>query len=269
MRRYATGLVCLLAASTLTWGLACAPAPRTPRPVPPGQPHLTVLTYNVNFGIPGEPGVVETIRGAAADLVLLQETTPAWEAELRAALRANYPWMEFHHEPGAGGLGVLARRPFEVKEYLPAPSGWFPAARVVARTALGPVQVLNVHLRPPFAGGEGYVSGYLKSRDTRRAEIAAFHARLDPRLPTLVVGDFNEDEGGRAVRFLAERGLRSVLPDFQPRGRTWRWHTSLGTLRARLDHIACDARLEPLAARIVVGGESDHLAVLATFVRAR
>ena len=265
MRLHATGSVCLLA----VLGLACAPSPRSPRSPQPGQPHVTVLTYNVNFGLAGEPGVIETIRRADADLVLLQETTPAWEAELRAGLASAYPWMEFHHEPGAGGLGVLARRPFEVKEYLPAPSGWFPAARLVARTPLGPVQVLNVHLRPPFASGEGYLSGYMRSRGVRRAEIAAFHARLDPRLPTLVVGDFNEDEGGRAVRFLAARGLRTVLPDFQPRGQTWRWHTSLGTLRARLDHIACDGRLEPLGARIVAGGESDHLAVLATFVAAR
>jgi len=256
-------LVCLLAAT-----LACAPAPRAPRLPSPGQPHVTVLTYNVNFGIPGEAGVVETIRRAGADLVLLQETTSAWEEELRASLGAAYPWMEFRHERGAGGLAVLARRPFEVKEYLPAPSGWFPAVRLVARTPLGPIQVLNVHLRPPF-GPEGYASGYIRSRGVRRAEIAAYHARLDPRLPTVVAGDFNESEGGRAVRYLAERGFTTVLPAFDPRGTTWRWPTSLGTLRARLDHIACDGRLEPVAARILPGGESDHLAVLATFVRPR
>jgi endonuclease/exonuclease/phosphatase (EEP) superfamily protein YafD len=265
MRSPSAALVCLLAIAAL----ACAPAPRAPRLPPAGQPHVTVLTYNVNFGIPGEPGVLETIRRAGADLVLLQETTPEWEETLRAGLGAVYPWMEFHHDRGAGGLAVLSRQPFEVKEYLPAPSGWFPAARLVARSPLGPLQVLNVHLRPPFAGGEGYVSGYIRSRAIRQSEIAAFHARLDPRLPTLVVGDFNEDEGGRAVRFLAGRGFTTVLPAFEPRGKTWRWHTSLGTLRARLDHIACDGRLEPLGARIVAGGESDHLAVLATFVPAR
>lgn len=262
MRRLSPGFVCLALLA-----LACAPAPRAARPPPPGQPSVRVLTYNVNFGIPGEPGVIATIRRADADLVLLQETNPAWETELRAALGGDYPWMEFHHQPAAGGLAVLARQPFEVKEYLPAASGWFPAARLVARTPLGPVQVLNVHLRPPFASGEGYISGYMRSRGVRRAEIAAFHARLDPRLPTLVVGDFNEDEGGRAVRFLAARGFRSVLPEYAPGVVTWRWPTSLGTLRARLDHIACDGRLEPLAARVLQGGESDHLAVLATFVR--
>jgi endonuclease/exonuclease/phosphatase (EEP) superfamily protein YafD len=265
MRLKTVGFICLLAATTL----ACAPSPRPPQAPPRGRPHVSVLTYNVNFGLAGAPGVIDVIRRADADLVLLQETTPAWEAELRARLGVAYPWMEFHHRPGAGGLGVLARRPFEVKEYLPASSGWFPAARLVAQTPLGPLQVLNVHLRPPLASGGGYGGGYLRSRDVRRAEIAAFHARLDPRWPTLVVGDFNEEEGGRAVRFLADRGLRTVLPEFQPRGKTWRWHTSLGTLRARLDHIAADRRLEALQARVIAGGESDHLAVLATFVAAR
>jgi len=262
MRTHTAALVCLLA----PLALACAPAPRTPRLPPPDQPRVKVLTYNVNFGIPGESGVVETIRRADADLVLLQETTPTWEAELRASLAAAYPWMEFHHGRGAGGLAVLARQPFDVREYLPAASGWFPAVRLVARTPLGPLQVLNVHLRPPFASGEGYISGYIRSRGIRQAEIASFHARLDPRLPTIVVGDFNEDEGGRAVRFLTSRGFTTVLPEFEPGVKTWRWHTSLGTLRARLDHIACDGRLEPLEARTVPGGESDHLAVLATFV---
>jgi len=260
--RLRTAAVCLLAAPIL----ACAPAARPPESPPRDRPRLTVLTYNVNFGLAGAPGVLGVIERTAADLVLLQETTPEWEAALRARLAAKYAHMEFHHAAGAGGLAVLGRRRFEIRGYLAAPSGWFPAALLVAETPLGPLQVLNVHLRPPFGGGAGYVSGYFGTRDVRRREIAAFYTRLDPRLPTLVVGDFNEDEDGRAVRFLADRGLRTVLPEFQPRVTTWRWATSLGTLTKRLDHIACDRRLRPLVARVIPGGESDHLAVAATFV---
>ena len=76
MRSKVAGFVCLLAATAL----ACAPAPRPPQAPPRGRPHVTVLTYHVNFGLAGEPGVIDVIRRADADLVLLQETTPAWEA---------------------------------------------------------------------------------------------------------------------------------------------------------------------------------------------
>ena len=246
----------------------CAEQPtRIPRAVAPG-PSLKVMTYNVNYGIAGDAETIAVIRTCGADVVFLQETTPEWQEALDASVAGVYPHRAFRHWGGAGGLGVLSRLPFEDGGLLePAGDGWFPSWRLIVTTAFGPVQVLSVHLHPPISEGGSYVAGYFTTSSVRAREIAGFAAHLDARLPTLVVGDFNEADG-KAVRFLTARGMRSALPEFYPQANTWRWPTSVMTLRERLDHIVYDQRLEPLAADVIYRGQSDHFPVVAVIAPA-
>ena len=58
----------------------------------------------------------------------------------------------------------------------------------------------------------------------------------------------HEGDGGKAVRYLADRGLRSVLADAGSTETTWRWQTSLGQISLRLDHI-CYSRESSRCAR--------------------
>jgi len=266
-----TVLVTVTAAALTALGLAgCAVPERRPREPQPGEPTLRVLSYNVNYGLAGDGSTVAAIRAADADLVVLQETTPAWEAVVRRELGAHYPHVDFLHAPGAGGLAVLSRTPFRTEAVSPPPEGgWFPAWRVrLPETPIGPVRVIGVHLRPPISDGGSVVSGYLSTPAVREREIARHAEGLaQGEVPTLVVGDFNESDGD-AVRWLRERGFRSVLPEFHPGLRTWRWQTSLGEITATLDHIAYDRRLVPLDARVIEAGRSDHLPIVATFARA-
>lgn len=242
---------------------ARAEAPVVPLP---GEPRLRVMTYNVNYGLAGDPAAVAAIREGAADVVFLQETTPAWEEALRPALVDTYPYMEFRDGPGAGGLAVLSRFPFDAGELLPPTHGWFPAWRVVVEAPLGPVQALLVHLHPPLDEEGGFVSAYFTTPRVREAEIRTFAEALDPRLPTLVAGDFNEGPSGRAIALLEERGFRTALPDFAPGAPTWRWQTSVGPVTATLDHVVHDARLAPVAARVLPAGRSDHFPVVVELV---
>jgi len=245
-----------------------APPLRIARPPKAGEPTLRVLTYNVNFGLAGDREGLNAIRAADGDLVLLQETTRRWEEAIRTDLADLYPYMQFHHSGGAGGMAALAKRPFEDGGVLPAES-WFPAWIVRAQTELGTVQVLNIHLRPGFGENGGVVSGYFTTPRIREKEIAAFAGRLDETLPTLVVGDFNEDEDGRALKRLEANGFRTALPEFAPKAKTWRWPTSLIDLTGRFDHVVYDARLEPLSIEVLEEqGRSDHLPLLAVFTTA-
>lgn len=265
----------ILATITATVVAACAGGSE-PGPAPvavgaSGAATLTVMSYNVNFGLEGDAAGLAAIRAGGADLVVLQETTSGWERAIRAELAADYPHMRFRHCCGAGGLAFLSKVPFVEREYVePTGGGWFPAWRVVVSAPLGDVQVLAVHLRPPLDEHGSVVSGYFPSKRVRRREIEAFAPLLDkdPHLPALVVGDFNEDERGLALRFLAGRGLVTVLPAFQPEADTWQWQTSLGPVTSRLDHVVADPRLVALDARVVNAGRSDHFPVVATFRRA-
>ncbi len=256
----------LLASLTLLLAASCAsPRPRSEPAV--DQAHVRVMTYNVNYGLAGDAETVEAIRGGGAGVVFLQETTPAWEQVLRRQLGDDYPHMVFRHCCGAGGLAVLSKFPLQAAEYMAAPEGgWFPGWRVLVDSPIGELQALNVHLRPPVSDSGSVVSGYFSTGKVRGRQIESFWQKIDPALPTLVVGDFNEDTGGDAVKFLAAKGLESALPEFEPSADTWRWQTSLGQLDSRLDHVTYDRRLRPLDARVLQAGRSDHLPVVATFV---
>lgn len=261
MRVDTLAAVCIAAGTLLG---ACA-APKSPRPPARGEPTLSVLSYNVNYGMAGDPETLAVIRRANADLVLLQETTELWEAALRGELATLYPHMSFRHCCGAGGLGVLSKTRFSEHEYFAAPQAWFPAWRLLVETPLGQMQVLNVHLHPPISESGSVVSGYFTTPPVRAGEIETYATILVPNVPTLVVGDFNENDSGRAVSYLKERGFRSALPQFESDADTWRWQTSLGEVNAQLDHIVYDPSLDPLNAVVLEAGRSDHYPVLASF----
>ena len=91
---------------------------------------------------------------------------------------------------------------------------------------------------------------------------------FDESRPTIVAGDFNEAESGKAVSFLEQRGLSSVLTEFHPGANTWRWNTPVGSVSAQLDHITYDQTLTPLNAYVVREGRSDHFPVVAVFAQA-
>lgn len=247
----------------------CSHLTRVPRTPALEEPALEVMTYNLNYGIAGDEATLQVLAEATAAVVFLQETTPEWERSLRATLTTTFPHQAYVHHEGAGGLAVLARRPFELKDVIENQRGWFPAVRVVAQTAVGPVQAVVVHLRPPVSDSGSWVSGYLTTSPLRRDELKDVLASLEPNLPTLVAGDFNEGTSGDALSELEARGLRSALPEFTPNAKTWGWRVGAFQLSAQLDHIAYSAQLEPVNARVVPGGRSDHQAVTATFVRAR
>lgn len=248
---------------------SCHQATRASRPPTHGEPTLTVMTFNVNFGIAGDAATLKAIADHPADLVFLQETNRAWQAHAQAQLSTLYPHQVWHHQPAAGGQAVLSRRPFKVRQVLTSPTGWFPALQVVAETPLGEVEVLGVHLHPPITETGSWVAGYFITDGMRLAEIAKYVAALDQKRPTLIVGDFNEGTGGRAMKFLESRGFRTALPEFSPDAKTWHWPFGKLELSAQLDHLVYDPALEPLSAAVMQVGRSDHFPVRASFVRAR
>jgi len=261
------------AALILALLLGCSHTPERQPATPGARAALRVMTYNVNFGIPGDGPTLAAIEAGKADVVFLQEINKPWIDSLRATFGAAYPHMVFHPRGGAGGIGVMSRLPIRAQQLIAREQddGWFPALRLVLESPLGPVQALVVHLRPPVSDGGSFVSGHFTAPAIHEKEIALFCQSLDRTLPTMVVGDFNEEEDGRAVAYLAraEWQMKSALPQFAPDRPTWRWPTSFHTFERRLDHIVYDVRLEPLNVEVMEAGRSDHFPVVGVFVLAR
>lgn len=254
---------------------ACAGDPRPVAAARDGEAKLRVMTYNVNFGVAGDGTGIDAIASAAPDLVLLQETNDAWSTALVAALvdapGARYPHHRFAPPRApwaASGMGVLSRWPIASADPLVSTHGPFFAWRIVVETPDGPIQILNVHLRPPMSDAGSWVVGYFSTRADREREARDHAAALDPTLPTLVTGDFNEDDDGAALAVFRARGLTSALPQFRADALTWRWPVASGiTLRLRLDHILYGAQFRAIAADVVDAGPSDHIPVWTDLVR--
>jgi endonuclease/exonuclease/phosphatase family metal-dependent hydrolase len=266
-------LVLALAACTKTAPVAITSLASTPRaePVPVATPEaLRVMSYNLNFGVAGDPDGAAAIAQGAADIVMLQEANEAWEVALVAAL-PQYAHHRFAPpiDWPAGGMGMLSRFPIRSIETLPAgEGGLFFAWRAVVDAPRGPIQILNVHLRPPVTDGGSWVLGFFTTRGIREHELAWHLARLDPALPTLVVGDFNEEaSSGAALATAARAGFTDAIAQHAGRTRTWEWQVGMMTLRFQLDHVLYDRHFVAPRAGIVEAGRSDHKPVWADVER--
>ena len=237
----------------------------------PSGPHLSVLTYNLNWGAPKPELAAEVIRSSGAQIICLQETTQYWEQYLKQALAREYPYAEFRDSktrPG-GGLAFLSTRPFQEVAYVPSETGWFDGWIMKFETDLGPVQVINIHLRPPVSDRGSWVSGYFTTAQDRKREIELFYNEREPQTPTLVLGDFNDGEHSTVVQWLEDRGMRNALPQFDRHSPTWKWESSFVSFERRTDHILYSPEFDCANARVVPGGASDHSPVEAILIKAK
>jgi endonuclease/exonuclease/phosphatase family metal-dependent hydrolase len=204
------------------------------------------------------------VERAAPEIVVFQETNDVW----RDALIAGLPRFTHHvfvppADLPAGGMGVLSIYPITSVEQLPSQGGPFFALRIVVATPLGAVQILDVHLRPPMSDGGSWVAGFFTTRGVREREMAYHVERLDPKLPTVIAGDFNEEVDGLAIAIADRRGFSDAISQYAGKTRSWEWPVGDLTLRFQLDHILYDPRLVATGGGIVEAGRSDHKPVWA------
>lgn len=258
--------VLALAASLGLATTGCGERPLEPRDPTPGVPHYKIKTYNVETGGEGHASTIKAIGTDDADIVCLQETTPQYETVIRAKLSAQYAYQIYQHnlpDQGAAGMAVLSHFPIIDGGWHPGPNGWHPAWHLFVQTPAGTIQILNVHLRSMFDGKGNAASSYLKVGEDHLDEIALFMKSCAGDYPTLVVGDFNEGPGGRAVEYLEARGFRNALPLFRPGQYTWRHPSVANQMAQTLDHILFDDSFAPLNAWAIDAGASDHIPVVA------
>jgi len=249
-----------------TFALRCGPAlrhhppPRAPDPAS-ARGQFTLASFNLYFPASDDAATVELIAQTGADVIFLQEVSPDWESTLRRRYGQAYPQMLFAPGGGASGLGVLSRFPLADEGFLPAALK-HPAWLIGVQTPAGEAHVLNVHLRASKRPGQNLFAGLFSMGADHELEIRHFVGACSVE-PTLIVGDFNEGQGGSAVEWLDRRGFVDALARFRPGEPTWR---ALGGLfESTLDHILFRASLPARDAWVVRGGNSDHWPLLARF----
>lgn len=250
--------------------LGCGAPPLEPRDPTPGVPHFTIATYNILGDSQGDVATRETIGATRADIICLEEVTAEWERVIRERYAADYPFMVFYAEGGAGGLGVLSKRRLIEEAFFEAPNNWHPAWSVLAETPAGWLNLLTVHLRSLYSGTGGVVSDYVNWGSDHVYEIqsvlmSSASGSVPAALPRMVLGDFNEESNGDAVQHLEALGFTDVLPQFRPGQFTWRTRSLANQFNESLDHILYDEAVVPLNAYVVNAGNSDHIPVVAHF----
>lgn len=257
----------LIAAIAVSVGLvsACNDGVLEARDPSPDTVHFTVQSYNVELLHSSDEETVAAVGDEFADIIVLQEVTPEWEEILRSRYSEQYAYMVFRSEPGSGGLAALSHFPLTDQGLREGPNGWHPAWHLDVETPAGPLQLLNVHLRSPLTGRDSALDAALSTGEDHLLSIELFSDSCEDDVPTLILGDFNEEVDGRAIRFLERSGFQNVLPLYHPGQITWRYRALAGQLDKTLDHILFDDSLISLNAWVSGAGNSDHFPVLAHF----
>lgn len=240
---------------------------------------LRFATYNVYWQNSSKDkrnpdSIVSVINEIAPDILVLQETFCFSEQKLERHFTKSYPYRLFRHyhsKTGLNedGLGIMSKYPIVKNTYFPPVYGWFPAWLFVLKTPKGYVQVLNVHLHPRLASdnniglfGEGlWLTPYF-----RLQEITSYYPCLNPKLPTIIAGDFNENDYGAAGKYLQKHCFQDLLLSISSCIKTW--HTQFGpfTFTGRYDRIYTTQTIHPRNCQILQKGQSDHFPVIMDFI---
>lgn len=160
-----------------------------------------------------------------ADLVVVQELTPAW-AEALAAL-PEFPNWRFVARSDAYGIGVLSRWPLEAIEPLDLASDGHPSLAGDVVVDGQRLRFYALHARWPVT------PSLARARNLALDRIAAL-VRTGP-VPAVVIGDLNLSPDSPAFgRLLDQAALRDALA-----GRRWQptWLAGFWPLALRIDHV--------------------------------
>lgn len=236
---------------------------------------LRVVTYNVNWGKDGDVTITapkktcEAIRDTAGDIVLVQESTLFWQQYFKKEFAERYPYQLFKSQDHAGGFSVLSRFPVTTLHYQHSHIGWHPAWILRVNSPYGVIQVANIHLNPPLISEKKphfALVPYFYTPQKRLKEIKYYLKLLKPNIPTVLAGDFNEDNNGWVTQFLNQNGFRDTRIKENQNEMTWHWSLGFIPFKRRLDHIFVNNFLSIMHSQVIYSGDSDHYPLEADLV---
>ena len=208
---------------------------------------VSITAVNLNFLNDDYAGARSYIKAAAPDVLILQEYTHLWDAELDE-LRSVYPFHIIHARDGVFGMAVYSRLPLRDSHILD----------------LGPAEVVNIrtrvelerenivlyalHLFPPTS------REWAGLRNIQLVNLAAKAQREEGAL--IVVGDLNLTPYSPLFdRLLADSGLRDAR---KPQGLHVTWPTFPLPLWIPIDHCLTNENVRVTDVRRGPDAGSDH-----------
>jgi endonuclease/exonuclease/phosphatase (EEP) superfamily protein YafD len=210
---------------------------------------LKVLTINVSYRQFAVRRLLELVREADPDVLIVQELTPHAERVL-ADFDTAFPYYRKFTADGAAGIGLWSR--YELESETTFALGRMPAIEARVRAPRGSFTVIGVHLSSPVRPRRAAARNReLLALGVRSAAIAG---------PLVVAGDFNVTPySPYFTDWLAASGLTDSR-----RGRTLSvsWPTMAPWVGIPIDHVAVNSGFTILSHRQLPNFESDHYGVL-------
>ncbi len=222
------------------------------------------MTYNLYVNIKPSQAALDVMLKGDADVICLQEVSAAWPDYLRANLGERYPYMLFHKHPN--GQGIISRLWMRELKYIePVDGAWFPAILAEIDAPAGPMQVLDVHLRPNLDDYNNPLRGFFTAKKIHEKEVSRLAPQMDAKMPNFIAGDFNELASDPGMNWLQQHGFADARSAFADHSPTWHGNWQGISLTYSVDHILSNDRYRCVSAKVIAEGPSDHYPVVAEF----
>jgi endonuclease/exonuclease/phosphatase (EEP) superfamily protein YafD len=221
-----------------------------------GHETLTVVSANVELGGADPAALIALVDRYHADLLSVQELTPAFAASLRRkGIGRRLPHSVLMARPKGHGGGLYSRFPLAPLPHQTHFLFRLPRAMIVLPDGRR-LRVVAVHPQPPSM-----------SFDRWKEALGSLPAAADGGPPWLLVGDFNATFDQAEFRDVADRGYRDAgeatgkgLEPTWPSDEVFPW--GLMTI----DHVLADRHLGVAAYGVDGLPGSDHRAIHAQLV---
>ena len=227
---------------------------REPAPASAG-PAVRAMLMNVNTRHGDAARVADALRRFHPDIVVLEEVSTKWLADLGPALRA-YPHSRMEPREDNFGIALFSKFPFTQARVVHIGEADVPSIVAEIETPQGQCTVLATHPLPP-GGGE-----YARWRNDQLAQLLDWVHRATS--PVLLLGDLNVTPWSPYFRrLLRESGLRNSA---QGRGVCPTWPAFIPLLRIPIDHCLHSPGIGIAHRQTGPDVGSDHFPVVVDFV---
>lgn len=214
---------------------------------------LTVATHNVNAENTDPSGTARDLAASGADVLALEELTPAAVPAYEKALASTY---KYHSVQGTQGtVGLWSKYPLSGVRAVDIKLGWIRAMRAVVTTPAGQVAVYVAHLPSVRVKVEAGFTARQRDKSANALGEAIAHEQL-PKV--ILLGDLNGTMNDRALNAVTAQ-MRSTQ-GAAGSGFGFSWPASFPM--ARIDQIMVKG-LEPESSWTLPETGSDHLPVAA------
>jgi len=219
-----------------------------------GQSSYRVVAINLDLDNGKYQKVIQLIREAEPQFLVLQEFTDSWRKGLESALQA-YPYSLQSDNSDGWGIGVYSHVPLVESKIQYFNKDIVPSAMVRVKVDDQILKLIGVHLRDPFYPGE------LMNRNGQLEDLAGMvKSKGDP---VILVGDLNTTSWSPYFqKFIQQTGL---VDSRLGRGVQGTWPSWLPFLTIPIDHALVSSEIQVINREVGPRVGSDHFPVILDF----